>query len=249
VKLNGKVAIVTGGSRGIGAASARLLATLGAQVVVNYHRNGERAEQLVGLIREAGGEAQTMRADVHDPTDVEHLVSSTLDAYGHLDILVHNAPGLWVESSFVDLEWPDLIRAVESELKATFHLTKSVLPAMKSRGAGRLIYMASDLAKYPVPGALASGTAKAALVGLVRYIANELGQDGITANAVAPGFVETESNEGTPPEVKQQLITLTPLRRLARPEDVAGVVAFLASDDAAFITGEYLPVSGGFHTE
>ena len=249
MNYEGKVAIITGSSRGIGAACAKLLGSRGARVVVNYLRDADRAEQIVAAIRNTGGEAIAVQADVHHTADVNHLVSVTLEAYQRVDILVSNAPSAWVEKSFQEIEWPEMLRVLESEMKAVFDITKAVLPAMIAQKHGHLIYMASDLARHPVAGALASGTAKAALISFVRYLAKELGQYEITANAVAPGLVETEMNQYMPQEVKQQIAALTPLQRLCQPDDVAGVVAFLASDDSKFMTGGYLPVSGGMTME
>lgn len=249
MNYEGKVAIITGSSRGIGAACAKLLGLRGARVVVNYLRDADRAEQVVAAIRASGGEAIAIQADVHQTTEVNRLVSIALETYQRIDILVSNAPSAWVEKSFQEIEWPEMLRVLESEMKATFDVTKAVLPAMIAQKYGRLIYMVSDLARHPVAGAIASGTAKAAVISFVRYLAKELGEYGITANAVAPGLVETEMNQYMPQEIKQQIAELTPLQRLCQPDDVAGVVAFLASEDSKFMTGGYLPISGGLTME
>jgi len=245
LSLKGQVAIVTGGSRGIGGACSRLLASRGAQVVLSYLNHADRAEKLVADIREAGGEAMAVRSDIRDAEQIRHLFEQTIAAFHRIDIVVSNAPAGWVEKTFREIRWEEYRSVVDGELKAAFEVTKAVLATMTSQRHGRLIYISSGLAKHPIPGMLASGTAKGSLSTFVRYIAEELGSSGITANAVAPGLVETEINQYMPMEEKAQIAAITPLRRIAGPEDVAGVVAFLAGEDGGFLTGVTIPVNGG----
>lgn len=242
-----KVALVTGGGRGIGAATATVLAARGARVAVNYLSNGQAAEGVVAAIQAARGAARAIQADVRDGQQVSRLVAEVIDTYGRLDILVSNAA---MRSRFVPFEqmaWEEFAQRVNDELQAAFRLTQAVLPVMTSQHYGRLVYLGSEHANGPgLPGSIAHGTAKAALVTFVRYLAHELGPRGITANVVSPGGVATEGRAALlPAEVTQRMATTVPLGRLARPEDIASVIAFFASDDSGFMTGTCAPVTGG----
>jgi 3-oxoacyl-[acyl-carrier protein] reductase len=244
--LQDQVAIVTGGSRGIGAACARLLASRGAHVVASYLKQADRAEQLVAEIRAAGGDARAIQSDIRDADQIKHLVDDTIAAYGRVDIVVSNAPVGWAGKTFRDISWDEYRGVVDGELAAAFALTKATVATMTAQKRGRLIYISSGLATHhPIPGKLAAATAKTSLSMFVRYMAEELGPSGITANIVAPGLVETEINQDMPPEEKAQIAAMTPLRRLAQAEDVARVVGFLAGEDGGFVTGITIPVNGG----
>lgn len=246
MSLEGKVALITGGGRGIGAATARLLAARGAKVVVNYLRNQEAAQQVIDGIKAQGGEATAVRANVQERERVRELVAKTLDIYGPIDILVSNAPTNFHPKPIVQLSWEEFFHPVEGELKAAFELTQAVVPAMIERHYGRLIYTASNMAKQPsFPGGGAVGTAKAGLIAFAKYVAQELGPHGITANVVSPSMVETDLSSRTPQQARQQMAALTPLRRIAQPEDIARVIAFYADDDSRFMTGTTSIVSGG----
>ncbi len=244
MSLEGKVALVTG-ARGIGGACAGLLAQHSAHVVVVYRENAQAAERLIASICEAGGTARAAQCDVLDPVQVAHLVMQIQDADGRLDVLISNAAVGWVEKPFQTIEWPEYIGVVENELKAAFTLTKEVLPMMIEQQSGRLIYMASSLAMHALDDAIASSSAKGALVSFMRNIAAEYGPSGITANAIAPGFVLTETNQFVPPEQVRYIRQRTPLRRVATPVDIAQTVAFLASEEGGFITGSYQVIDGG----
>jgi 3-oxoacyl-[acyl-carrier protein] reductase len=244
--LQGQVAIVTGGSRGIGAACARLLAARGARVVVSYLTRADRAESLVAEIRRAGGDALAVQSDVRESAQIRELFEQTMATHHRVDIVVSNAPVGWVGKSFRDISWDEYRSVVDGELKAAFEVTKAAVAAMTAQRHGRLIYLSSGLARsHPIPGKLAAATAKASLSTFVRYVAEELGASGITANAVAPGLVATEINQDMPGEETARIAALTPLRRIAEPEDVARVVAFLAGEDGGFLTGITIPVNGG----
>jgi 3-oxoacyl-[acyl-carrier protein] reductase len=242
--LNGKVALVTG-ARGIGGACASLLAERGADVIVVYKQNQEAADQLVSTIAKNGGKAQAYQTDVLDTVQITHLVDRIRQRYNRLDILVSNAAVGWLEKPFEQLVWQEVEQEINHELKAAFELTKAVLPLMVEQQSGHLIYMASSLASHVLADTLASSMAKAALLAFMRNIAFEYGPQGITANAVAPAMVSTEVNQYMPQAVLDAIKAYTPLRRIATPEEVAGVVAFLASGDSAFMTGTCLTVDGG----
>lgn len=242
-----KVALVTGGGRGIGAATAKLLAARGAGVAVNYLSNAQAAEGVVAEIQAASGVARAIQADVRDEQQVSRLVAEVIDIYGRLDILVSNAAMRSRFAPFEQMAWEEFAQRVNDELQAAFRLTQAVLPVMTSQQYGRLVYLGSEHANGPgLPGSIAHGTAKAALVTFVTYLAYELGPRGITANVVSPGGVATEGSAAfLPAEIAQRMAATVPLGRLARPEDIAGVIAFCASDESGFMTGACVPVTGG----
>ncbi|GCE20019.1 SDR family NAD(P)-dependent oxidoreductase [Dictyobacter kobayashii] len=171
-----RVALITGVSRGIGAATAKILATRGVHVVINYLRNHEAAEQLVAEIRVANGNAIALQADVQDREQIQQLIARAQEAYGHIDILVSNAPTSFHPKPILQMSWDEFFQPVEGELKAAFELTKAVVPSMIAQHYGRLIYTASNMARQPsFPGGCAVGTAKAGLIAFVKYVAQELG--------------------------------------------------------------------------
>ncbi|MDD9311434.1 SDR family NAD(P)-dependent oxidoreductase [Cytobacillus firmus] len=243
--LNEKVAIITGASRGIGAATAKLFAENGAKVVVNYANNESAAEEIVESIRENGGQSISIQADVRNQDQMSSLVNQTISHFGKVDILVNNAAINFAMKSFSDMEWDEFKPKIEEEMKAAFISTKSVLPIMKEQKYGKLVYISSGLSHQPIPGFIAHGTAKAAMNSFVRYLAQELGPYNITANTISPGMVETDATKHTPAEEKEKTAMFTPLGRIANPEDIARAALFFASDQSAFMTGTYVPVSGG----
>jgi 3-oxoacyl-[acyl-carrier protein] reductase len=240
------VALITGASRGIGAATASVLAERGFRVVVNYRSSAEQADEVVAAISAAGGDAVAIRADVTAPGDVAAMVDETNEKWGRVDVLVHNALIPFDVTSFADLSWEQLGGKLDRELRAAFLITKAVVPGMISRSYGRLVYLSTGLSRRPRDGMITLGTAKAALDQFVRYIALELAPHGITANLVAPATVDETKVTGqlTTGQVRQ-LGATNPMSRLVRPDEVAKTVAFLASEDSGFTTGHYLPVNGG----
>lgn len=249
MNLVDKVAIVTGGARGIGRSASILLAKRGAKVVVNYLMNTEAAESLVADIKSNGGEAVAFQGDVREEDQVLKLVSRVKEMYGRLDILVCNANMSFVAKPFVEMSWEEFSPKLNDELRAAFVTTKAVIPSMMQQKSGRLIYISSSLGKDPSPYMIAHGTAKGGLNTFAVYIAQELGPYGITANVVAPGLVRTDATAGMTEQELQMIGSFTPLGRVAEPDDVAGVISFLASDDARFVTGTYTPVTGGLTME
>ena len=242
----GRVALITGASRGIGAATALLLAKQGYRVVVNHRDSAPQAEEVVATIAAAGGEAVAIKADVTEPDDVAAMADQVKQRWGGTDVLVHNALIPFAITSFEKLNWEQLGGKLNNELHAAFLMTKAVVPGMVSRKYGRLIYLSANPSRHPREGMITMGTAKAALNQFVCYVALELAPHGITANLVAPATVEgTRVTEQLTSEQLRQLAAATPMGRLVRPDDIAKVIAFVASEESGFTTGHYLPVNGG----
>jgi 3-oxoacyl-[acyl-carrier protein] reductase len=240
------IALITGGSGGIGSAIAIALAEQGYRVVINHRDSAAQADEVVASIVAAGGEAMAIKADVTDADDVAAMVDEVNRRWGAIDVLMHCALMPYVITSFADLSWEQLGGKLDNELRAAFVITKAVVPGMISRGQGRLIYMSALPSRRAREGMITLGTAKAALDQFVRYIALELAPHGITANLVAPTTVEGgTANRLIPPERLHAIAAGIPMKRLARANDVAKTVVFLASDGSGFTTGHYIPVSGG----
>jgi 3-oxoacyl-[acyl-carrier protein] reductase len=240
------VALITGASSGIGAATARLLAARGMRVVVNYLHSEAAAKEVVADIEAPGGQAVAVQADVREPAAVATMLDQVRQAWGDVDVLVHNALTPYAIKPFQDMTWDELGGKVDDEMRAAFTVTKAVLPGMTERRSGRIIYLGTGLSRRPREGMIALGTAKAALTQFARYLAQELGPLGITVNVVEPGPVaETRISHVLDGEQAQRQIAATPLGRLALPSDVARAVAFYAGEDSAFMTGTTAAVNGG----
>jgi 3-oxoacyl-[acyl-carrier protein] reductase len=244
IDLNGKAALVTGGSRGIGRAIVLRLATQGADVAFSYRGNEEAARETAAAAEALGRRAVLLQGDVSDPVAAEAVVGGALEAFGRLDILVNNA-GITRDDLIMRMSleaWEDVLR---TNLFGAFYTIKAATrPMLKARG-GRIVNMTSVSGQAGQTGQANYSSAKAGLIGLTKATARELASRGITCNAVAPGFVLTELTEGLPEALKGQIVERTPLGRFGTTEEIASAVAFLASDEAAFITGQVLAVDGG----
>lgn len=243
--LQNRVALVTGASRGIGAATARLLAAHGAAVGVNYFKSRTAAEQEVAAIQTAGGRALAVQADVRDQQQVAQMVQQVTDAFGAIDTLVLNADIDFPIASFLEYDWQDFEAKLTGELKAVFYPCQAVVPAMVARQQGCIVAVSSIASRNALDGFCAHCTAKSGVDGLVRSLALELGPHGIRVNAVAPGVILTDAIAALPQPWKDEMAQKTPLGRNGYPEDVAGAILLLASEPAGFITGTYLTVNGG----
>ncbi len=248
----GKTVLVTGGGRGIGAAIARGFASEGAMVAINYRRDHAAATRCLAACQEAGGDAMTVAADVTDATQVTQLIDTVLDACGVIDVVVHNAFSPFSfnpeqRTPFEDLDWPAYQHQLDGSVRAAHMLARAVLPSMLARADGCFITVASNLVSRPVVPYHDYTTAKAALIGLTRTMASELGPRGIRVNCVCPGLVyPTDASRDTRPSLRDAISAETPLRRLTSPDDVAGAVLCLASPWARAITGQTLQVDGGY---
>jgi 3-oxoacyl-[acyl-carrier protein] reductase len=243
--LKDKVAIITGSSRGIGAATAKLLASHGAKVAVNYSSSKERGEEVVAEIVAGGGRAMLVRADVTRRDDVEAMVEAVERQLGPVDILVNNANMSFPVAPFVEYRWEDFERKLTSELKASFFTCQAVVPGMIKRRAGCIVNLSSGLSRAPGWGFIAHSSAKSALDAFSRGLAQELGPMGIRVNVVAPGLTLTDATAHLPKEMQAAVAAHTPLQRLAQPDDVAGAVLSFCLETSRFVTGTYLPVCGG----
>lgn len=241
-----RVALITGASRGIGAATSRVLAERGFRVVVNYRSSAQEADEVVADITSAGGEAVAIKADVTVPADVSAMTDETEQRWGRVDVLVHNALIPYVITSFADLTWEQLGGKLDREMHAAFLLTKAVVPGMVLRSYGRLLYLTAQPSRHPRNGMINLGVPKAAMNQFARYVALELAPHGITANLVAPATVQgTSMNQKLTPEQLGALGAAAPMGRLVTPDEVANTLAFLASEDSGFTTGHYFPLDGG----
>jgi 3-oxoacyl-[acyl-carrier protein] reductase len=237
--LDGRVALVTGGSRGIGAAVARELGAAGARVAVNYRSSADAAEQIA---EDIGGIA--VEGNVGDPAEAAALVAQVEEKLGDLDCLVNNA-GITRDGLIARMSDDDWEAVVETNLRGTFNTCRAVSRKMLRRRSGSIVNLTSVVGIHGNPGQANYAASKAGIIGLTKALARELGTRGVRVNAVAPGYIDTELTSVLPEEVRNAILGSTPLGRLGEPEDVARAVRFLCSDESAFVTGAVLLVDGG----
>ena len=242
--LDGKVALITGASRGIGRAIALKLAAEGAKVAINYAGNTAKAEEVKAEIEKNGGEAILVQADVADSAAVETMVNTVVEKFGQIDILVNNA-GITRDGLLMRMKDEDFDAVINTNLKGVFYCTKLVSKLMMKKRSGRIINMASVVGLMGNAGQTNYAAAKAGVIGFSKSAAKELAARGITVNMVAPGFIDTDMTAAMTDKAKEMTLTGIPLNRMGTPEDVANAVAFLVSDNASYITGQVINVDGG----
>lgn len=246
IDLSGMVVVITGASRGIGAAMAERLGQCHASVAVNYHASRDRAQEVVARVEAAGGRAIAVQADVRSPEQVDRMIDTVVETFGGVHGLINNAHIDFPVRPFTQLSWNDFSAKLIGELGAAFHCVQSVLRFMVPLGRGKLVFVSSTLSRYPGPGFSAHAAAKSAIDSLAKSLALELGPQGITVNVIAPGLIETDATADQPAEMKRGYAARVPLRRIGQPEDVAGLAVFLMSPLSDYMTGQYLSVNGGF---
>ena len=246
MRFTGRVALVTGGSRGIGRAIAVRIARSGAFTYVNFIRNEAAAQETLHLLRETGGEGELCHFDISDAAEVLDAVSSIIQREKRLDVLVNNA-GVSQDGLLLRVKEADLDRLISTNLKGTFYCCQAASRQMIRQHWGRIINVASVVAEAGNAGQAVYATSKAGIIGLTKSLARELGSRNICVNAVSPGFIETDMTAALAAEARERVREQIPLGRLGMPEDVAGIVAFLASEEAGYITGQIIRVNGGLY--
>ena len=244
MSMTGKTAVVTGGSRGIGKAICLELARQGANVVFSYAGNTAAAEETLAALKELGVEARAVQGDVAAPAAVKNLIDTAVKELGGLHILVNNA-GITRDNLAMMLKEEDFDAVIATNLKGAFLCMKAAARPMMKAKFGRIINLSSVVALRGNPGQINYCASKAGVIGMTKSLARELGGRGITVNAVAPGYIETDMTAALPEAAREAMLASIPTGRAGKPEDVAAAVAFLASDEAAYITGQVLSVDGG----
>ena len=242
--LDGKTALVTGASRGIGRAIAIRLASEGASVAINYAGNAKAAEEVKSIIEAAGGKAMLVQADVSSAESVEAMIKEVVEAFGGIDILVNNA-GITRDGLLMRMKEEDWDAVINTNLKGVFYCTKAVSKLMMKKRAGRIVNMASVVGLTGNAGQANYAAAKAGVIGFSKTMAKELASRGITVNMVAPGYIDTDMTAVLSESVRETMVSGIPLGRAGTPEDVANAVLFLVSDNASYITGQVINVDGG----
>lgn len=242
--LKDKVAIVTGASRGIGREIAITLARYGAKVIVNYCGSKEKAEEVVELIKSEGGIASTYQGDVADSEAMKQMFADVLKEYGSIDVLINNA-GITRDNLILKMSDEDFNAVIDTNLKGVYYCLKQVSKIMLKQRSGRIINISSIAGVIGNAGQINYSASKAGVIGMTKALARELGSRGITVNAVAPGFIKTDMTDKLPDAMKDTYVNQIPLKRFGEVSDIAETVAFLASDKAAYITGQTISVDGG----
>jgi 3-oxoacyl-[acyl-carrier protein] reductase len=247
--LQGKVALITGASRGIGAAAAKRLAQSGAIVVINYHQNQEAAQKVLEKVEADGGRGMLFQADVTQRNQVDGMVAAVQERLDAVDVLVNNAYFPFKVGQLHELSWESFHQAVEHELAAFHNCVQACLPGMVAKKAGKIIVISTRLAQQPLPRMGAYAAAKSALESMANTMAIELGPLGIPVNVVTPAFTLTDASMIMPEAFRERVRETRPLKKHLYPEDVAGAIAFLAGDESSMLTGSHILITGGSHLQ
>lgn len=242
--LSGKVAVITGSSRGIGKEIALKLSSLGASVVINYTRGIEKALEVKEEIEKNGGKAEVFQADVSSFEESLDLVKFAVEKFGTIDILVNNA-GITRDTLIIRMKEEDFDKVIDVNLKGTFNMIKHVAPIMIKKRSGKIVNVSSVVGIYGNIGQANYAASKAGIIGLTKSIAKELAPRGVNVNAIAPGFIDTEMTSELNEKIKEELLNRIPLKRYGKGEDVANLVSFLTSEESSYITGQVINVDGG----
>lgn len=242
--LKGKTVLITGGTRGIGEAIVKKFAVLGANIVINYISSKEKAEKLVQEIKELGGDCIAIQADVSNFDSSQNLVEESIKHFGKVDVLINNS-GITKDNLMLRMTEDDFDRVIDVNLKGTWNMCKNMTRHFMKNRAGSIINITSVVGLIGNPGQANYVASKAGVIGLTKSLAKEFGSRNITVNAIAPGFIETEMTDNLPEEVKEVYKKQIPLNRFGKTEDIANLCAFLASEEASYITGQIISVNGG----
>jgi 3-oxoacyl-[acyl-carrier protein] reductase len=244
--LENKTAVVTGASRGIGKAVALKLASMGANIVLNYRSSVKSVEEVVEEIKSLGGNAVAVQGDVSSFDEAAKIIKAAVENFGSLDILVNNA-GITKDGLLARMKEEDFDKVIETNLKGTFNCIRHATPIMMKQRSGRIINMTSIVGVAGNAGQMNYAASKAGVIGMTKSAAKELASRGITVNAIAPGFIQTDMTDALSDKVKEELLSGIPLKRLGQVEEIADLAAFLASDSASYITGQVININGGMY--
>lgn len=245
-RFENKIVLVTGAGRGIGASIAKRFASEGAEVIVNYSGNDEAAQKTVDEITATGGQAQKYKCSVNDSESVKVMIDEIIKKFGRIDILVNNA-GITKDGLMLRMTDEDFDRVIDVNLKGTFNCTKYVSKYMFKQKSGKIINISSVVGLSGNAGQVNYSASKAGIIGITKSAAKELSSRGITVNAVAPGYVDTDMTKVLSDNIRNEILKNIPLQRMGNVEDISNCVAFLASEDASYITGQVISVDGGMH--
>ena len=245
-RFENKIVLVTGAGRGIGASIAKRFASEGAEVIVNYSGNDEAAQKTVDEIKATGGQAQKYKCSVNDSESVKVMIDEIIKKFGRIDILVNNA-GITKDGLMLRMTDEDFDRVIDVNLKGTFNCTKYVSKYMLKQKSGKIINISSVVGLSGNAGQVNYSASKAGIIGITKSAAKELSSRGITVNAVAPGYVDTDMTKVLSDNIRNEILKNIPLQRMGNVEDISNCVAFLASEDASYITGQVISVDGGMH--